>query len=987
MSDQTRMSAPSQTHLCDLFFLPEQSDWFRLLDRSGTLLAPVALLALAAVVLNAPAVQADQAAQASDLNIAWHYGAKPPLDSLKIFDVVVVEPDHGHNPTAHRSKTTGRSELFAYVSIGELDPLREYARDMPAAMLAGSNKTWNSKIINQSHPDWPVFFREKIIRPLWAAGYRGFFLDTMDSYHAISKTPEELARQAQGLSRTIRMMKKEFPGARLIANRGFELLDELKGHLEGVAAESLYGRWNQESQTYTDVPSEDRAWLTGQLRRAQHLGLTAIAIDYAPPGDRDQARSLASRILSEGFTPYITNGSLTQVGVGSIDIVPRKVLMIHNGSADGEEHYSSAQRLATMPLHYLGYQVELLDIRRKNLPGGSLAGEYAGVVGIYEKDVEKKTKALEAFYTRAVNEKIPLVFLNGFGLSSASPFVDHLGFTRSARPPKRPLQSESFNESIANYEMESIPDPEDIFLTAPPGSERILGTRDADGQTSDSTAITPWGGFSIAPFAHIGLSGSSGERWLIDPIEFYRKAIGRGLPLPRADVSTETGRRMLLVHIDGDGFASRAEIPGAPFAAEIMYKDFIKRYKVPHTVSVIEGEIGPEGLYPDLSPTLEKIARDIFKLDHVEIASHSYSHPFFWRTVVANEQKGIKPDKKPHLPIKNYHFRLKRDIGGSASYIDRRLAPPGKKTSVFLWTGDCVPAWEAVAETASSGLLNMNGGDTTINRSEPTLTLVAPFSLRKNGHLQVYAPNQNENVYTNDWTGPFYGFDKVIETFEMTEYPRRLKPINIYYHTYSASKSSAIKSLHKVYRYALKQPVNPVYSSEYIRKVIDFDDFTLARDLRESRPGHTRWLYAGQGPLQTLRLNRETVNRIDWANSPGLSGRAKGPEGDYLHLNGPTGHFTVARDTPATNPPIIRNANGRVSSFERHGAGIRFKFKGHVSGVLELEHPSRCIARAGKYRLKARRSKRSDTINPLHTYRISKQAAQRGLTIQVSCPD
>ena len=52
----------------------------------------------------------------------------------------------------------------------------------------------------------------------------------------------------------------------------------------------------------------------------------------------------------------------------------------------------------------------------------------------------------------------------------------------------------------------------------------------------------------------------------------------------------------------------------------------------------------------------------------------------------------------------------------------------------------------------------------------------------------------NENVYTNDWTGPFYGFRDVIDTFRMTGEPRRLKPINLYYHTYSASKVAALKA-------------------------------------------------------------------------------------------------------------------------------------------------------------------------------------------------
>lgn len=1010
MCDQTRMPSPShptrnhrqhRPHLLDLFFQVQHSDAWRALSPSGnappwrkrSLFAPLTLgLALLLTVSGGPTSRAANKQELAQdgqpprqLDIAWHYGSKPPLAMLKIFDIVVVEPDHGHSPDAHRRASRGQSELFAYVSIGELDPGRSYAQHMPTAMLKGRNEIWNSQIIDQSHPDWPRFYVDRVIRPLWEAGYKGFFLDTMDSYQAISATSAERKKQADGLIKAIRLMRRQYPGARLISNRGFELMSELNGEIEAIAAESLYGRWNQETQSYTKVPLEDRAWLTAQFKQMQAMGLPVIAIEYAPPGDLKTARQMADKILTAGFTPYITNGDLTQVGLGAIEVLPRKILMIHNGSKDGDEADTGAQRLAKMPLNYLGYRVDLIDIERSNPPEGVLAGEYAAVVGMFEQDVTSRRAILEQFLTRAADENVPLVFFKGFGVGNGSPLIKRLGLTISNERLKRPIKTEIFNKEMIGYEMEAIPDPNALFLKAPKGSQRLLGLRDANGRNADSTAITPWGGFAIAPFAYLGLTGSSGERWLVDPIEFYRQAIGRNRPIPRADVSTETGRRMLLIHIDGDGFASRAEIPGAPFAAEIMYRDFIKRYPVPHTVSVIEGEVGPQGLYPKLSPTLEKIARSIFKLNHVEIASHSYSHPFFWRTAVANEQQGLFPSNKPHLPLKDYHFKLIRDISGSASYIDRRLAPPGKRTEVFLWTGDCVPAWEAIDATAKAGLLNMNGGDTTITRQEPTLTLVAPFSIRKNGRLQVFAPNQNENVYTNDWTGPFYGFDKVIETFEMTEFPRRLKPINIYYHTYSASKASAMRSLHKVYRYALKQPVNPVYGSQYIRKVIDFEDFTMALDRREVRTGFERWRFAGNGEMRTLRLARDRVDRIDWTLSPGLSGRARGPEGDYLHLNGAQGVFTIATVPAISQSTIIRSTNGQISRFNRQGDTTRFVFNGHVPAIIEIEHGRRCRVKAGTKRLKSRPIRQASSARPVYAYQLSQAAAKRGTAITVSC--
>ncbi|MFO1435125.1 MAG: hypothetical protein U1F34_01650 [Gammaproteobacteria bacterium] len=82
---------------------------------------------------------------------------------------------------------------------------------------------------------------------------------------------------------------------------------------------------------------------------------------------------------------------------------------------------------------------------------------------------------------------------------------------------------------------------------------------------------------------------------------------------------------------------------------------------------------------------------------------------------------------------------------------------------------------------------------------------------------------------------------------KLTERPRRLKPINIYYHTYSASKPAALAALHKVYQYALKQNVLPIYASEFIRKAQNFNNIVLTRE-------GNGWGVYGATDLVTLRI-------------------------------------------------------------------------------------------------------------------------------------
>src|SRR5687768_12405663 len=130
-------------------------------------------------------------------NVAFFYGPNPPWDALNAYDVVVVEPAHGIDP---KVVSTAGTQVFAYVSVGEVEYDRPYARDIPPGAIGGVNAPWRAHVIDQTHPEWPRFFLDRVVAPLWNAGYRGFFLDTLDSFQLIAKTDEERARQTQGLA-------------------------------------------------------------------------------------------------------------------------------------------------------------------------------------------------------------------------------------------------------------------------------------------------------------------------------------------------------------------------------------------------------------------------------------------------------------------------------------------------------------------------------------------------------------------------------------------------------------------------------------------------------------------------------------------------------------------------------------------------------------------------------------------------------------------
>ena len=899
----------------------------------GLALAACACLCQAAAMLLAHAALAQTAPA---LAVAFYYGANPPFDELKAFDIAVVEPEHVPDPKAHRRDAAmGASELFAYVSFGEVERSRAYFKSIPPGILKGENQAWGSSVVDQTAPAWPTFLIERIVAPLWESGYRGFFLDTLDSYHLISATPQLRATQEAAMVATLRALRARFPGIRLIFNRGFEILPQVKDMVTAVAAESLYRGWDQGKKQYREVPASDREWLLGQLQtvRTDH-GLPVIAIDYVAPAERELARETAHRIIALGFTPWVANPELDMLGVGSIEVVPRRVLVLTDKPADTDDfQHAPAQRFLGMALNHLGYTYELRDPRFDPLPEGSLRGRYAGVVLWLAPPGGALEARLADFFRRQVAAGVRLAVFNQFPFALDAASARLAGLEQPRTMPAARL-SIATRDPMMGHEREPLPSRRDLVPLRIGAAGRSLLQLDDGSTRFDAAAVLPWGAYVLTPYVYATLEARDQHRWVVNPLAFLKAALLPNDAVPVPDVTTEAGRRILIAHVDGDGWASRAEMPGAPFASEVMLKDVLERFRVPTTVSVIQGEVSASGLFASAAPALEEIARRIYRLPHVEMASHSLSHPFNWRLAAAPPKAG---DPAYALKLPGYQFDLTREIAGSIDYINRTLAPAGKRANVFLWTGDCAPPPEAIAATYGSGLLNMNGGDTLITRSNPSWTLIAAQGIRKNGWYQVFAPMQNENVYTNNWTGPFYGFERVIETFELTETPHRFKPINIYYHTYATSKVASLNALKKVYQYALAQPVAPLYASDYIRKVLDFESMVLAREIASGD-----LLVRGAGALRTLRSTPQAP-APNLAASSGVAGFSAGPNARYITLAGAQARLSFAASHASPAPrAYLADANGPVSMLTRDADSFGFTLTTHVAPQFRLAQAERC---------------------------------------------
>lgn len=243
---------------------------------------------------------------------AFFYGTQIPVPALTRFQQLVVEADSVSDLELLKEKGT---EVFAYVSVGEAEGWRNSAATLPQELFLDENVAWQSRIADLTRKEWRDYLLNQRIEALWAAGYRGFFLDTLDSYVQAAKSEEERNTQLQALADIILLIHKRYPEAKLLLNRGFDVLPLIASAASGIVAESLFQKWDAVSGQYVDAKKDDTEWLLWRLNQVQErYFLPVVVIDYVHPSKPELAKATADRITKLGFSAWVANHTLDVIG-------------------------------------------------------------------------------------------------------------------------------------------------------------------------------------------------------------------------------------------------------------------------------------------------------------------------------------------------------------------------------------------------------------------------------------------------------------------------------------------------------------------------------------------------------------------------------------------------------------------------------------------------------------------------------------------------
>lgn len=654
-------------------------------------------------------------------------------------------------------------------------------------------------------------------------------------------------------------------------------------------------------------------------------------------------------------------------------VLPRVIIALLDGDPKDRPRHHRLHYMATMPMEQLGLTVEYHHVA-KPLPDLENRADVRGIITWFGTPTQPDALGLIEWLEAALESGKRVVMFGDLPAIDARigalpvPRINRLltaiGVSGDGGAVVYPQGADylSVDPSVFGFE-HTPPHPLafPVWKIADPAAVAHLevGWDDQDATRSAVVVTGPNGGLVAPDYAAEIDDLSAIRRWQINPFAFFRAAFGTD-DLPKPDTTTLSGRRAYYSHVDGDGWRSISEVEiddRRVSAATVLLDRVVRRYPdLPVTVAPIAAEIDP-AWFDDADA--RAAAKAILALPHVEAGSHTFTHPFQWsfyavydveqeRRIVRNLGLGRRTgtniqgdlDQAPaeggvtlnagyRLPRAFYQKPYDLDLEVTGSF-ERIATVGGKPVRILQWSGDTTPYEAALAATRQAGVPNINGGDTRFDSEFRSYGFVAPVGITVGAERQIYASMSNENTYTDLWTNRHFAYRHVLETMRRTDLPLRVKPVNVYYHTYSAERVSSLNALTAVLEAVREQEIVPIETSRFAAIGQGFYSTRLVA------LGDRRWRIEDRGALSTIRFDHASRLAVDFAASSGVLGERPSH-----------GSLYVALDPEAEAPVVALTDRAELTAPASAPAPYLFDSRWPVSGLTQAK--GGVTARLGGY--------------------------------------
>ena len=680
------------------------------------------------------------------------------------------------------------------------------------------------------------------------------------------------------------------------------------------------------------------------------------------------------------------------------DVIQRDVIGFWDSKKQDSPDDSLIHVTLEMPLNHLGLNITYYDIRNP-LPKLSSHDNFCGILVSFHTDTQiDDPRSFIDWCIEAMDSGKKLILMNNVGFLSdingaftsidlQNKLFERLGFTKSEdwieySPSYQILHQDKvlfpfekkYPQPLPGFYQTRIYD----FSVKPQLRVGIPGKHDTE---ADLIIISPSGGFVSQYFSNtfdkvlFDIDPRS-IGWYFDPFRFFELIFNLSKqPIP--DTTTLAGKRIYCATCHGDNWNTTTtleEYEGKNIScAEVILEKIVKPYPdLPVSIGVVAADVDPQWVGKKAS---QEVARKTFELPQVEAASHTYSHPFEWgffRTGQPEKEidflylypqrtwknsylswlrskyyRMFKPEELEKNKLKwgyiiprayaNHPFDLKQEIFGSIAYVNQ-FAPPNNQVKLLIWSGDSRP-WDTVLEMVyEAGVKSYGGGTVRLDEAKPSYLFVYPLGRKPGGFFQTYSAANSEDDYTDNWSDHFYGFKYVVSTLKNTESPRRIKPILLYYHSYSGQFQSSVDAVISNIEFIKTQHIIPLKTTRYCEIAEGFVSTQI-----ESM-GPNKWKFYHRNGLQTIRFDGAESLIVNPTESLGVIGWTWFQESLYVYLDAGQKESIItlisrSSDNSHSSTPYLIDSNWEIWNLKNYNNELNFKAKGWGKLTMRWKMP------------------------------------------------
>lgn len=225
------------------------------------------------------------------------------VEEQKNFDVSIMHSNTLFSSANSKEQVKELSDngtyVIAYITVGEDDSLNTgdglgengyasyYIYENGAPKMNGN---WNSYFVDAGNPVWQAKIIDRA-RQIISYGVDGLFLDTLDT---VDIAPETLG----GMVSLVKLLKSTFPDIKLIANRGFNVLQYISQYIDGLMFESFNTTYNFELGMVVDL---DPAAVAYNEYTACNIINAVRRYDYFPVFALDYVNELEFNYMPQAY--------------------------------------------------------------------------------------------------------------------------------------------------------------------------------------------------------------------------------------------------------------------------------------------------------------------------------------------------------------------------------------------------------------------------------------------------------------------------------------------------------------------------------------------------------------------------------------------------------------------------------------------------------------------------------------------------------------